>query len=156
MEIYAVYNGRQAVFNQKLNEQLPAGSPTINFITLQVIFDETSDTFAYDEYKKFVLFNVNTKDIQAMFPYKSVEVTGSPEGAIVSTLFKVILNDNASGYFIKTKIIDLVANKKGFDFSKKQKMTVFSQAAFSAFLTAEGADETTFACSVSKTGGPCY
>jgi hypothetical protein len=153
MEIYALYNGRQATFNAELNKQRPEGTDSIDFITLQVIFDRGLTHFKSDNYTEFVLFNVNSADIQAMFPYKIFTVNDTFEGGdIKCTMFKIVLNDIASGYFVRTEQQD---GATAFVESKSMNVTVLNRTNFNTFITKGGYTNQTFACSVSKTGGPC-
>ncbi|MCU0468151.1 MAG: hypothetical protein MUF58_06075 [Arcicella sp.] len=155
MEIYAIYNGRQASFNSELNALQPP-SPPKNFITLQVVFDASVDTFKSNDYKKFVLFNIDLSNIQAMFPYKNIVVTDTFEGGdITCTMFKIILNDSARGYFVKTKEDNTVPIKKAFDLAVDESVNTLDATSYEKFLKDTDNTYETFACSVSKTGGPC-
>lgn len=151
MEIYAVYNGKQSHFNDEINAQLATGASPIDFISLQVIFDSFPNEFGSDEFEKFTLFNVNLRDIQAMFPFKMVTINHEGE-ALKYTLFKVILNDFASGQFVSSH--KEVGNDTNLFLNAiPQSFALLDKTSYDKFITDGHYTYQTFVCSTSRV--PC-
>lgn len=157
MEIYALYNGKRANFNDELNNALNTGKTRINFISLQVVFDDSSDEFGSDEFTKFTMFNVDMKHILAMFPYKIVTV--KHEGKDLKyMMFRVIIDDFAAGYFVKSKkeigsdvnIFDGIGLKSDGTYPE---VVTLNQADYEDFITAGHYGFDTFVCSYTR--APC-
>lgn len=84
--------------------------------------------------------------VKAMFPYEIISVSHEEEN-LKYTMFKVILNDVASGYFVKSEKIE---EKNVFVESFKQEINTFDQQSYNEFITDGGYTYKTFVCSTSR------
>jgi plasmid maintenance system killer protein len=146
MEIYAIYTGKLAHYNNKFD----VGN---DYATLQVLFNKDLEEFDSDDLEKFVLYQTKVSDIDSIVPYKKLKIThvdAATQKQVILVIYsnKIILKNNAKGQIIKNK-----SGKNGkseFDKAMGCSPERLSKTDFQSFLTTNNLQFADVNCSTSR------
>lgn len=146
MEIYAIYTGKLAHYNNKFD----VGN---DYATLQVLFNKDLEEFDSDDLEQFVLYQAKVKDIESIVPYKKLKITHidaitNKQVVLVVYSNKILLKNNSTGKIIKNKVGS--KGKSEFDKAIDCKPERLGKTDFQNYLTANTLQFADVNCSTSR------